>query len=65
MTLQEIEILAGHRNLSPWVIKLVGDAVAAEREAFLAFLMELHEKANGSHNYFHVAANQYRARGQA
>jgi hypothetical protein len=33
MTLKEIEELAGHRNLSPWIIKLVGDAVAKEREA--------------------------------
>ena len=32
MTLQEIEELAGHRNVSPWIVKLVGDAVAKERE---------------------------------
>jgi hypothetical protein len=33
MTLQEIEELAGHRKVSPWVVKLVADAVAKEREA--------------------------------
>lgn len=33
MTLKEIEELAGHRKVSPWVVKLVGDAVAKEREA--------------------------------
>ena len=33
MTLKEIEELAGHRQVSPWVVKLVGDAVAKEREA--------------------------------
>jgi hypothetical protein len=32
MTLKEIEELAGHRQVSPWVVKLVGDAVAKERE---------------------------------
>jgi hypothetical protein len=33
MTLKEIEELAGHRTVSPWIVKLVGDAVAKEREA--------------------------------
>ena len=33
MTHQEIKELAGHRTVSPWVMKLVGDAVAKEREA--------------------------------
>jgi hypothetical protein len=33
MTLKEIQELAGHREVSPWVVKLVGDAVAKEREA--------------------------------
>lgn len=33
MTLKEIEELAGHRKVSPWIVKLVGDAVAKEREA--------------------------------
>lgn len=33
MTQDEIKELAGHREVSPWVMKLVGDAVAKEREA--------------------------------
>lgn len=33
MTHQEIKELAGHRAVSPWVMKLVSDAVAKEREA--------------------------------
>jgi hypothetical protein len=33
MTLQEIQDLAGHRDVPPRVVKLVGDAVAKEREA--------------------------------
>jgi hypothetical protein len=33
MTLQEIQDLVGHRDVPPWVVKLVGDAVAREREA--------------------------------
>ena len=32
MTHQEIKELTGHRAVSPWVMKLVGDAVAKERE---------------------------------
>lgn len=33
MTSKEIEELAGHRRVPAWVVKLVGDAIAAEREA--------------------------------
>ena len=33
MTLQEIQNLAGHRDVPPWVVKLVGDAIDKEREA--------------------------------
>lgn len=33
MTSKEIEELAGHRRVPAWVVKLVGDAVAIEREA--------------------------------
>lgn len=32
MTHQEIKELAGHRAVSPWIMKLVSDAVAMERE---------------------------------
>ena len=33
MTIDQIKELAGHRGVSPWVIKLVQDAVEIEREA--------------------------------
>jgi hypothetical protein len=33
VTNKEIEDLAGHRQVPAWVIKLVGDAVAVERES--------------------------------
>jgi hypothetical protein len=33
VTNKEIEELAGHRPVSAWVVKLVGDAIAIEREA--------------------------------
>lgn len=33
MNYKEIEELAGHRPISAWVIKLVNDAIAIEREA--------------------------------
>lgn len=33
MTQDQIKELAGHRYVSPWVIKLVQDAVEIEREA--------------------------------
>ena len=33
MTSKEIEELAGHRHVPAWVVKLVADAVAIEREA--------------------------------
>ena len=32
MTSKEIEELAGHRQVPAWVVKLVSDAVAVERE---------------------------------
>ena len=43
MTLQEIQDLAGHRDVPPWVVKLVGDAVAKEREACAKACAELGE----------------------
>ena len=36
MTSKEIEELAGHRPVSAWVIKLVNDAIAIERERLIA-----------------------------
>ena len=35
MTTQEIIELAGHRDVPPWVMKLVADCVAKEREDIL------------------------------
>lgn len=35
MTHQEIKELAGHRAVSPWVMKLVNDAVSKEREEII------------------------------
>ena len=43
MTQQEIEELAGHRKVSAWVIKLVCDAVAKEREACAQLCQDLWE----------------------
>ena len=62
MTLQEIEALAGHRALSPWVIKLVGDAVAAEREACAKVCDELQDVPATEPRH---CAEDIRARGQA
>jgi len=45
MTHQEIKELAGHRAVSPWVMKLVGDAVAKERERLTDAAMKAAEKA--------------------
>ena len=64
MTLKEIEELAGHRKVSPWVVKLVGDAVAKEREA-CAMLCLWHNNTLGqTPTLFHMA-ELIRARGQA
>jgi len=41
MTHQEIKELAGHRAVSPWVMKLVNDALAKEREKSLKLWMLL------------------------
>ena len=35
MTTQEILELAGHRDVPPWVMKLVSDCVAKERQDIL------------------------------
>jgi len=57
MTPQEIQELAGHRAVSPWVMKLVADAVMREREACIAICEELHKARVGKDNYFAFAAN--------
>ena len=43
MTHQEIKELAGHRAVSPWVMKLVNDAVMKEREACAAICDEVNK----------------------
>lgn len=64
MTSKEIEELAGHRQVPAWVVKLVSDAVAIEREA-CAKEAELVARAiddtNGTATYI---ADAIRARGQ-
>ena len=62
MNSQEIQELAGHRKVPAWVVKLVGDAIAAEREA-CAKLMDNMDKKDNLSNYYKVAANVIRARG--
>ena len=68
MTLQEIQDLAGHRDVPPWVVKLVGDAVAKEREACALIADQIYNNTS-----IHVLekysaseiAKSIRARGQA
>ena len=38
MTTQEIIELAGHRDVPPWVMKLVADCLAKEREEIVQFI---------------------------
>ena len=44
MTHQEIKELAGHRAVSPWVMKLVNDAVMKEREACAKVARQISDK---------------------
>lgn len=62
MTQQEIEELAGHRKVSAWVIKLVADAVAIEREECAKLCEEL-ETCSDAEFYGHEFAAAIRARG--
>lgn len=66
MTNQEIKELAGHREVPPWVMKLVADAVAMEREA-CAQICELYSDTDsyqgGITTEFH--AIMIRKRGEA
>lgn len=43
MTSKEIEELAGHRPVSAWVIKLVNDAIAIEREDIIRLCNDAHD----------------------
>ena len=66
MTSKEIEELAGHRQVPAWVVKLVGDAVAIEREACAKVAYDYTVKVSLP-NFFESAeyvANAIRARGQ-
>jgi hypothetical protein len=40
MTLKEIEELAGHRQVPAWVVKLVGDALAAQKKEWVGLTKE-------------------------
>jgi hypothetical protein len=53
MTSKEIEELAGHRQVPAWVVKLVSDAVAIERESCLEacrMYVDLNEPPDGFQN---------------
>jgi len=64
MTHQEIKELAGHRAVSPWVMKLVGDAVAKEREE-CAKIVEVEAMQYSEPVWAFEIVNDIRARGQA
>ena len=64
MTQQEIQELAGHREVSPWVVKLVGDAVAKEREACAMLCLWHNNTLSQNPTLFHMA-QLIRERGQA
>jgi hypothetical protein len=63
MTSKEIEELAGHRQVPAWVVKLVADAVAIEREA-CAKLCEEENEEYGWDAHVLDCAEAIRARGQ-
>ena len=65
MTLQEIQDLAGHRDVPPWVVKLVGDAIAKEREACAKIVEESSLPDTYSEECLPEIADEIRARGQA
>ena len=62
MTSKEIEELAGHRPVSAWVVKLVNDAIAIEREA-CAKLCEKENEEWGWEAHVLDCAEDIRARG--
>lgn len=53
MTYEEIEELAGHRQVPAWVVKLVSDAVAAQKKEWVGLTKE--ELAEISEFHFHGA----------
>ena len=52
MTSKEIEELAGHRPVSAWVFKLVGDALAIEREAIANICESMEEFGEDYDSYY-------------
>lgn len=60
MTHQEIKALAGHRAIPPWIMKLVSDAIAIEREACAKVCDSQPYRAAGAQK----AAQEIRARGE-
>ena len=62
MTHQEIKELAGHRAVSPWVMKLVGDAVAKEREACAKVCEEYETDNDITATWLNIIAEAIRAR---
>jgi len=59
MTSKEIEELAGHRQVPAWVVKLVADAVAAQKKEWVGISEEQYEyirKTNGDDFYFFAYA---------
>jgi hypothetical protein len=68
MTSKEIEELAGHRQVPAWVVKLVADAVAIEREACAALCFQMWNDSLDRRKLNHPDAEDcaaaIRARGQ-
>jgi hypothetical protein len=67
MTQEEITVLAGHRIVSPWVMKLAMDVANAEREACALICDDIglfHKASQGSDLCFGLA-KVIRARGEA
>lgn len=56
MNVKQIEELAGHRQVSPWIIKLVQDAVMIEREACAKVCEDYAEHLGQDAQYWDTAA---------
>ena len=62
MTQQEIQELAGHREVPPWVVKLVADAVAKEREACAKVCEEYETNNDIADTWLNIVSEVIRAR---
>lgn len=58
MTQQEIQELAGHRQVPAWVMKLVGDAVAKEREAWSKVCEDIRKVFNEKADLAYIAGQK-------